>query len=73
MDIGEDHDQFVRTENGWRIFARRWVSSFERRTRCSSPTELRPGRLARLVLVVPAEPVLELSFLMTPARRAVEQ
>ena len=28
--VGEDHDQFVRTENGWRLSARRWMSLFER-------------------------------------------
>jgi hypothetical protein len=29
--VGEDHDQYVRTEKGWLISARRWVSLFERR------------------------------------------
>ena len=28
--VGEDRDQFVRTENHSRLFARRWVSLFER-------------------------------------------
>jgi hypothetical protein len=28
--VGEDHDQFVRTEKGWRLSARRWQSLFER-------------------------------------------
>jgi hypothetical protein len=28
--FGEDHDHFVRTENGWRLSARRWVALFER-------------------------------------------
>jgi hypothetical protein len=28
--VGEDHDQFVRTDHGWRLSARRWVSLFER-------------------------------------------
>jgi len=28
--VGEDHDQFVRTEHGWRILTRRWVELFTR-------------------------------------------
>jgi hypothetical protein len=28
--FGEDHDHFVRAENGWRLSARRWVALFER-------------------------------------------
>jgi hypothetical protein len=28
--VGEDHDKFVRTEDGWRLSSRRWVSLFER-------------------------------------------
>ena len=29
-NVGEDHDRFVRTEHGWRLAARRWVSLFAR-------------------------------------------
>jgi SnoaL-like domain len=28
--VGEDHDRFVRTENGWRFVSRRWVELFAR-------------------------------------------
>jgi len=28
--VGEDHDRFVRTEQGWRIASRRWVELFAR-------------------------------------------
>jgi hypothetical protein len=28
--VGEDHDQFVRTEKGWRFVSRRWVELFAR-------------------------------------------
>jgi hypothetical protein len=30
FSIGEDHDRFVRTENGWRLASRQWVESFSR-------------------------------------------
>lgn len=29
-NVGEDHDRFVRTEQGWRIASRRWVALFTR-------------------------------------------
>jgi hypothetical protein len=28
--VGEDHDRFVRTEQGWRLLARSWTSLFQR-------------------------------------------
>ena len=28
--VGEDHDRFVRTEQGWRLVSRRWADLFER-------------------------------------------
>jgi hypothetical protein len=28
--VGEDHDRFVRTEQGWRLLSRRWVELFTR-------------------------------------------
>ena len=28
--VGEDHDRFVRTEQGWRFASRRWVELFSR-------------------------------------------
>ena len=30
FSVGEDHDRFVRTENGWRFVSRRWVELFAR-------------------------------------------
>jgi len=30
FDVGEDHDSFVRTEQGWRFASRRWVELFAR-------------------------------------------
>ena len=30
FDVGEDHDRFVRTEQGWRFASRRWVELFAR-------------------------------------------
>ena len=30
FDVGEDHDRFVRTDDGWRIASRRWVELFRR-------------------------------------------
>jgi hypothetical protein len=29
-NVGEDHDRFVRTTDGWRIGSRRWVNLFSR-------------------------------------------
>jgi hypothetical protein len=29
-NVGEDHDRFVRTAEGWRIASRRWVNLFSR-------------------------------------------
>ena len=28
--VGEDHDRFVRTQNGWKLVSRRWVQLFTR-------------------------------------------
>ena len=28
--VGEDHDRFVRTEQGWKLVSRRWVELFSR-------------------------------------------
>lgn len=30
FSVGEDHDRFVRTEQGWRFASRRWVELFAR-------------------------------------------
>ena len=30
FSVGEDHDRFVRTDNGWRFVSRRWVELFAR-------------------------------------------
>jgi hypothetical protein len=30
FSVGEDHDRFVRTEEGWRFASRRWVELFAR-------------------------------------------
>ncbi len=30
FSVGEDHDRFVRTEEGWRFVSRRWVELFAR-------------------------------------------
>ena len=30
FNVGEDHDRFVRTEQGWRLVSRRWVELFTR-------------------------------------------
>lgn len=30
FSVGEDHDRFVRTEQGWRFVSRRWVELFAR-------------------------------------------
>ena len=30
FSLGEDHDRFVRAEQGWRIVSRRWVELFTR-------------------------------------------
>jgi hypothetical protein len=30
LQVGEDHDRFVRTEEGWRLASRRWVELFSR-------------------------------------------
>jgi len=30
FSVGEDHDQFTRTEHGWRLVSRRWVELFAR-------------------------------------------
>ena len=29
-NVGEDHDRFVRTEEGWRLVSRTWVDLFRR-------------------------------------------
>jgi len=30
FSVGEDHDRFVRTEQGWKLVSRRWVELFSR-------------------------------------------
>jgi len=30
FSVGEDHDRFIRTEQGWRFVSRRWVELFAR-------------------------------------------
>jgi SnoaL-like domain len=30
FNVGEDHDRFVRTEDGWRFMSRQWVELYER-------------------------------------------
>jgi hypothetical protein len=30
FNVGEDHDRFVRTEQGWRFASRRWVELYRR-------------------------------------------
>jgi len=30
LQVGEDHDRFVRTDDGWRLASRRWVELFSR-------------------------------------------
>ena len=30
FSVGEDHDRFVRTEEGWRFVSRRWIELFAR-------------------------------------------
>ena len=30
FSVGEDHDRFVRTEQGWKLLSRRWVDLFTR-------------------------------------------
>ena len=30
FDVGEDHDRFARTSDGWRFVSRRWVELFAR-------------------------------------------
>jgi SnoaL-like domain len=30
INVGEDHDRFVRTEQGWRFASRRWVELYRR-------------------------------------------
>ena len=30
LQVGEDHDRYVRTKDGWRITSRRWVELFSR-------------------------------------------
>jgi len=36
-DVGEDHDRFRRTEEGWRFVSRRWVELFSRGDRIKLP------------------------------------
>lgn len=37
FSVGEDHDKFVRTEQGWRFVSRRWVELFARGDALSLP------------------------------------
>ena len=30
FNVGEDHDRFIRTDEGWRFASRRWVALFAR-------------------------------------------
>ena len=30
FSVGEDHDRFIRTEEGWRFLSRRWVELYKR-------------------------------------------
>jgi hypothetical protein len=39
FSVGEDHDRFVRTEEGWRFVSRRWVELFSRGDVLNLPQE----------------------------------
>ena len=39
FSVGEDHDRFVRTEEGWRFVSRRWVELFARGDVLNLPRE----------------------------------
>jgi 3-phenylpropionate/cinnamic acid dioxygenase small subunit len=39
FSVGEDHDRFVRTEQGWRLKSRRWVELFARGDVLTLPQE----------------------------------
>ena len=39
FSVGEDHDRFVRTEDGWRFVSRRWVELFARGDVLNLPQE----------------------------------
>jgi hypothetical protein len=39
FSVGEDHDRFVRTEQGWRFVSRRWVELFARGDVLNLPQE----------------------------------
>jgi hypothetical protein len=39
FSVGEDHDRFVRTEEGWRFVSRRWVELFARGDVLNLPQE----------------------------------
>ena len=38
LQVGEDHDRFVRTPDGWRLASRRWVELFSRGEGLTLPT-----------------------------------
>jgi len=38
LQVGEDHDRFVRTPKGWRLASRRWVELFSRGEGLTLPT-----------------------------------
>jgi len=38
LQVGEDHDRFVRTPEGWRLASRRWVELFSRGEGLTLPT-----------------------------------
>jgi hypothetical protein len=40
FSVGEDHDHFVRTEDGWRFVSRRWVELFARGDVLNLPQEV---------------------------------
>ena len=42
FDVGEDHDRFVRTADGWRFASRRWVELFARGDVLSLPRQEEP-------------------------------
>ena len=41
FSVGEDHDRFIRTEEGWRFVSRRWVELFARGDVLNLPQEVK--------------------------------
>ena len=41
FSVGEDHDRFIRTEEGWRFVSRRWVELFARGDFLNLPQEVK--------------------------------